>query len=145
MPAKRCSYASGGGGGAKRTKLGKNGGTVLGKRTSATMPSSSCCVLRRSLSQLRRRRWSPRSRKGFLYLPRQASKSSRYAGSRYSRYWEWLPPAWQSAEMIVRCSVASVLSRTATPRVADIRECPLSWLEEVLPTGCRTVQGYDKY
>src|ERR1039458_8869191 len=138
MPAKRCSYASGGGGGAKRTKLGKNGGTVLGNSTSATMPSASCCELRISLSQLRRRRWSPRSRKGFLYLPRHASKSSRYAGSRYSRYWAWLPPAWQSAEMIVRCSVASMLSPAAAPRVADIRESLLSWLDEVSTTRHRT-------
>ena len=44
---------------------------------------------------------SPRSRKGVLVLPRQASKSSRNRGSRYSRYCLWLPPAWQSAEMIV--------------------------------------------
>jgi hypothetical protein len=61
----------------EQEKLGKNGGTVLGYTTSATMPSASCCELRISLSQLRSRRWSPRSRKGFLYFPRHASKSSR--------------------------------------------------------------------
>ena len=76
---------SGFGGLANSTKLGKNGGTVFGKTTSPTMPSASCWELRISLSQLRRRRLSPRSLYGFLYLPRQASKSSRYSGSRYSR------------------------------------------------------------
>ena len=55
----------------------------------------------RSSSQLRTRPPSWRSRNGFLYFSRQASKSSRYFGSRYSRYISWLPPAWQSAEMIV--------------------------------------------
>ena len=80
----------------------QNGGTVFGKITSATTPSSSWSRLRRSVSQLRiRRSVSLRSLYGFLYLPRQASKSSRYFGSRYSRYISWLPPAWQSAEMIV--------------------------------------------
>src|SRR6185437_16939522 len=60
----------------------------------------------RSSSQLRTRRSvSRRSFHGFLYFPRQASKSSRYAGSRYSRYCSWLPPAWQSAEMSVRGAV----------------------------------------
>ena len=54
MPARRCWYSSGGGGLAKSTKLGKNGGTVLGKTTSPTMPSASCCELRISLSQLRK-------------------------------------------------------------------------------------------
>ena len=41
MPARRCSYSSGLGGRANSTKLGKNGGTVLGKTTSPTMPSAS--------------------------------------------------------------------------------------------------------
>ena len=43
--------------------------------------------MRRSSSQLRMRSLvSRRSRNGFLYLLRHASKSSRYCGSRYSRY-----------------------------------------------------------
>ena len=100
MPAWRCSYSSGVGGWAKSTKFGKNGGTVLGKMTSATTPSPFWSLSRRSESQLRTR-WSVsfRSLKGFLYFSRQASKSSRYFGSRYSRYWAWLPPAWVSAEI----------------------------------------------
>ena len=53
MPASRWSYSSGLGGWANSTKLGKNGGTVLGKTTSPTMPSASCWPLRISLSQLR--------------------------------------------------------------------------------------------
>ena len=57
-------------------------------------------ALRRSPSQLRTRRSvSFRSLNGFLYFSRQASKSSRYFGSRNSRYCAWLPPAWVSAEM----------------------------------------------
>ena len=114
IPASRCSYSSGLGGRAKRMKLGKNGGTVLGNTTSATTPSDSSSEKRRSSSQLRTRPPSPswRSRNGFLYLLRQASKSSRYAGSRYSRYVSWLAPAWVSAEMIVyRWSVAVMRPR----------------------------------
>ena len=103
MPASRCSNSSGRGGRANSTKLGKNGGTVLGNTTSPTMPSASRSLLRRSSSQLRTRPPSAscRSRKGLRYFARQASKSSTYAGSRYSRYISWLAPAWQSAEMIV--------------------------------------------
>ena len=101
MPARRAGNCSSVGGRAKRMKLGKNGGTVLGNTTSPTMPSASRSPLRFSSSQLRMRPPSWRSRKGFLYFSRQASNSSRQAGSRYSRYISWLPPAWQSAEMIV--------------------------------------------
>ena len=99
MPARRCRYSSPSrGGGAKSTKLGKNGGIVFGKSTSATTPSDSMSDHLRSESQLRTRSLvSLRSRKGFLYFPRQASKSSRNSLSRYSRYWAWLPPAWLSA------------------------------------------------
>ena len=69
MPARRCSYSSGVGGCANSTKLGKNGGTVLGKMTSPTTPSASWSALRRSVSQLRMRRSvSFRSLNGFLYL-----------------------------------------------------------------------------
>src|SRR3954451_8005936 len=119
-PARRCSYWSSFGGRGNSTKLGENGGTVLGNTTSATMPSDSCSFHRRSLSQLRTRRSVFfRSWYGFLYLPRQASKSSRYAGSRYSRYSAWLPPAWVSAEMIVYRSVdmdkTLVANRESTP------------------------------
>jgi hypothetical protein len=66
------------GGAANSTKLGKNGGTVFGKITSPTTPSCSSSFQRRSLSQLRTRSLvSRRSLKGFLYLLRHASKSSR--------------------------------------------------------------------
>jgi hypothetical protein len=88
------------GGWAKSTKLGKNGGTVLGKMTSATTPSVCWSSLRRSVSQLRiRRSVSLRSLNGFLYFSRQASKVGLYFSSRYSRYCAWLPPACVSAEM----------------------------------------------
>ena len=87
--------------GAKRTKLGKNGGTVFGKITSPTTWSRSWSPLRFSLSQLRMRSsLARRSLYGFLYRLRHASKSSRYSLARYSRYTAWLAPAWQSAEMI---------------------------------------------
>jgi hypothetical protein len=101
MPARRSSNSSGVGAGAITTPVGKNGGTVLGNTTSAATPSASRSALRRSLSQFRVRPSSWRSRNGFLYFPRQASNSSRQAGSRYSRYWAWLPPAWPSDEMMM--------------------------------------------
>ena len=54
-PAQRASRspALAGGGWSPRLALGKNGGTVLGKMTSATMPSDSSSVSRRFESQLR--------------------------------------------------------------------------------------------
>ena len=74
---------------------------VFGKMTCPTMPSAFCCESRSSPSQLRTRRSvSFKSLNGFLYFARQASKSSRYFGSKNSRYCWWLPPAWVSAEMI---------------------------------------------
>ena len=132
MPARRCSYSSGLGGRAKRMKLGKNGGTVLGNTTSATTPSASSSEKRRSSSQLRTRPPSPscRSRNGFLYLLRQASKSSRYAGSRYDRYVSWLAPACVSAEMIVYRVVRRCHAATVPPLPADL---PV----ELLAAGCR--------
>ena len=45
-------------------KEGKNGGTVFGNTTSATTPSASCSVMRRSSSQFRLRLDPCRSRKG---------------------------------------------------------------------------------
>ena len=82
---------------------------MFGKTTSPTTPSASCWELRISSSQLRFRRSSPgaRSLYGFLYLFRHASKSSRYAGSRYSRYVVCDVPAWLSDEMIVKWSVGA--------------------------------------
>ena len=97
-----------------------HGGTVLGKMTSPTTPSESWSASRRSSSQLRMRRSvSRRSFHGFLYRPRQASNSSRYAGSRYSRYCSWLPPAWVSAEMSVRGAVDADVAMT--PMIPEVR------------------------
>ncbi len=62
--------------------VGKNGGIVLGKRTSATTPSSSSSEIRRSSFQFRSRVPPERSLNGFEYLARQASNSSRYLASR---------------------------------------------------------------
>ena len=82
IPASRSSKSSGDGGRASNAMLGKNGGTVFGKMTSATVPSASSSAIRRSLFQLRSRSEPCRSRNGFLYWARQASKSSRYFSSR---------------------------------------------------------------
>jgi len=63
-PAQRRSMSAvvTAGGWAVSEAFGKNGGTVLGKTTSPTMPSASCWELRISLSQLRSRRSSPGAR-----------------------------------------------------------------------------------
>ena len=66
MPARRAGNSSGVGGPAITAPVGKNGGTVLGKTTSAAEPSASISSQRRSLSQLRTRRCPWRSENGFL-------------------------------------------------------------------------------
>ena len=53
MPAQRRSYSASVGGRATRLPSSKKGGTVLGKSTSAVMPSASFSARRRSESQLR--------------------------------------------------------------------------------------------
>ena len=62
MPAHRSSYSSLVGGRATTMPVGKNGGTVFGKITSATWPSAQ----RRESSQFRVRLSPWRSRYGFL-------------------------------------------------------------------------------
>ena len=87
MPARRCSYSSGLGGRANSTKLGKNGGHRVREDHLADDPVGLLLAVAHLVVPVAQ---APvvagaRSLYGFLYLSRQASKSSRYVGSRYSR------------------------------------------------------------
>ncbi len=82
-PAQRIVYSAAVGGWAISEALGKNGGMVLGKRTSATMPSASSSDSRRAEFQLRSAVSARRSSYGFTYVAAQASNSSWYRFSRY--------------------------------------------------------------
>lgn len=64
-PAQRIVYSAAVGGCAIREALGKNGGMVLGKTTSATMPSASSSARRRAEFQLRSAVSARRSSYGF--------------------------------------------------------------------------------
>lgn len=81
-PAQRCSNSAAVGAGAIRDAEGKKGGTVFGKTTSATMPSSSSSARRRPEFQFRSAVSARRSSYGLTYVAAQASKSSWWARSR---------------------------------------------------------------
>lgn len=84
-PAQRCSYSAREGAGAISEAEGKKGGMVLGKTTSATMPSASSSARRRAEFQLRSAVSARRSSYGLTYVAAHASKSSWCFVSRYGR------------------------------------------------------------
>ncbi len=82
-PAQRSSYSAAVGGCAIREAFGKKGGMVLGKTTSATMPSASSSASRRREFQLRSAVSARRSSYGLTYVAAQASNSSWWRLARY--------------------------------------------------------------